>query len=220
MTCSNLTEVIVVLDRSGSMESIREATIEAFNGYVQSQRQGDGDIRFSLVQFDNEYDEILLDQPIAKVPQLTRKTYIPRGSTALYDAIGKTITQTGQRYSLLPEEARPGCVIFVIQTDGFENASRVFSSHQINAMIAEQTNQYAWQFVFLGANQDAISSAGQVGIAPEAALSYDANEACSKAAFAALAQCTSEYRRARARSSHAEVKWSFRSESRKAAKRT
>ncbi len=220
MTCSNLTEIVVVLDRSGSMGRVREATIEAFNAYVQSQRHSDGEVRLTLVQFDHEYEKVLHNQPIATMCPLTEDTYVPRGSTALYDAIGRTIDEVGQRYSEQPEEARPGCVIFVIQTDGRENASRVFSSSRISAMIAEQTNRYAWQFVFLGADQDAIASAGEVGIVPEAALSYDANAACTQAAFNALAQCTSEYRRGRARSPHAVVQWLFSSEARAAAKRS
>lgn len=219
MTCVTLTEIIVVLDRSGSMESIREATIEAFNGYVQSQMQSEGEVRLSLVQFDHEYEEISTNQPISHFQPLSNTTYVPRGSTALYDAVGRTIMQTGQRYAQQPEENRPGCVIFVIQTDGFENASRVYSSKQIHDMISEQTSRYAWQFVFLGANQDAIASAGQVGISPQSALSYDADKACTKAAFEALAQCTSEYRRGRARSPHTAGNWQFSSEARENAKR-
>lgn len=218
MTRKDLTEIIVVLDRSGSMDRVREATIEAFNGYVASQSSGEGEILFTLIQFDHEYEAVMTGEPIRGVAPLTSAKYIPRGSTALYDAIGRAIKETGERYSQLLEEERPGCVIFVVQTDGFENSSRVYSSAQINAMISEQCHRYSWQFVFLGANQDAIASAGQVGIAADAALSYDANAACTQAAFKALAECTSEFRRGRARGIQSQVQWQFSAEARKMTK--
>ncbi len=219
MTRRDLTEIIFVLDRSDSMGSVREATIEAFNSYVISQSSVEGEVRFTLVQFDHEYEAVVTDEPIHRVSPLNCANYIPRGSTALYDAIGRAITETGQRYSQLPEEGRPSCVIFVVQTDGFENASRVYSSARTNALISEQSQRYAWQFVFLGANQDAIASAGRVGISPDAALSYDANAACTQAAFNALAECTAEFRKGRARGAQAEVRWQFSTEARTSAKK-
>ncbi len=220
MTCNHLTEVILVLDRSGSMQAIRDATIKACNGYMSSLNSGEGEVRWTLVQFDHECLPFLLNEPIGQVQPLTTDTYVPRGTTALYDAIGKTIDETGQRYAQLPEGERPGTVIFVIQTDGLENSSQLFTARKINEMIAEQSAKYAWQFVFLGANQDAIASAGQVGIAPGAALSYDGNAICTQAAFGALARCTSEYRRRRARAPHSAVQWEFSPEARVAAKKS
>lgn len=207
MTCQSLTEIVIVLDRSGSMESLKLATIEAFNAYVNSQRQGPGTAQLSLVQFDDQYEPVMTGVPIAQVAALTPLTYQPRGSTALFDAIGRTISETGWRFSRLPESQRPGTVLFVIQTDGYENSSRQYTSAQINAMIAEQRDKYSWQFVFLGANQDAICSAAQFGIGASSALTYGANHAGTMAAFAGLAKQTTRHREARANGQTAA--WAF-----------
>ncbi len=218
MTRANLTEITVVLDRSGSMASVQDATIEAFNGYLRSQRGGVGDVVMSLIQFDDQYEPLFLARPISHAAELTRETYQPRGSTALFDAIGRTIRDSGERLALLPESQRPGSVIFVIQTDGFENASRRYSGAQINSMIAHQRDQYSWQFVFLGANQDAIASAAKFGIAAEAALSYDDSAACTQAAWDAQEKCTLGFRAARAAGASAETAWQFSDSDRRRAK--
>lgn len=208
MPNSELTEIVIVLDRSGSMGSVQGATIEAFNCYVQSQVRGFGHVRLTLVQFDDRYENVYDAVPISKVPQLDCKSYQPRGSTALFDAIGKTIVDTGRRYSRMPEVARPGAVLFVIQTDGFENASTTYSSKQINDMIAVQRDQYSWQFVFLGANQDAIASGAKFGIAAGASLGYGANQAGTLAAFDILGKHTAKYRQARQNGGTSEA-WAF-----------
>ena len=146
MTDQNLTDITIVLDRSGSMASVKDATIEAFNGFLHSQKTGDGTAHLSLVQFDDQYEPLLNAVPIAQVSDLTPATYQPRGSTALLDAIGRTIIESGQRLSRMPEPQRPGSVLFVIQTDGFENAWHNFRLDQINALIAEQRQKYSWEF--------------------------------------------------------------------------
>jgi hypothetical protein len=219
MTRANLTEIIVVLDRSGSMASVQDATIEALNGYLRSQCRGVGDVMMTLIQFDDQYEPMFLARPIAQVPELTRRTYQPRGSTALFDAIGRTIQDSGERFARLPEPQRPGGVIFVIQTDGFENASRRYSGAQINSMISHQRDRYSWQFVFLGANQDAISSAAKFGIAAEAALSYDGNVACTHAAWGAMEKCTFDFRAAHAAGAIEETSWHFAESDRRRAKK-
>ena len=198
MTNLKLTEITIVLDRSGSMGSVKEATIEAFNGFLHSQKTGDGDVQFSLVQFDDQYEPLLTAVPMAQVADLTPTTYEPRGSTALLDAIGRTIVETGQRLSQMPEPQRPGTVLFVIQTDGFENASHTFRLEQINSMIAEQRQKYLWEFIFLGANQDAIASAAHFGIAAGQALTYSPNARGTRGVFKVLDQKIQSHRTSRA----------------------
>ncbi len=209
MTRSNLTEIIIVLDRSGSMGSVQDATIEAFNSYLRSQLGGVGDVVMTLIQFDDQYEPHFVALPIARAVKLTRESYLPRGSTALFDAIGRTIRDSGERFSQMPEPHRPGSVIFVIQTDGFENASRKYSEPEINNMIAEHRDKYCWQFVFLGANQDAISSAAKFGIEADAALTYDSDAACTRAAWDSMEKCTLGFRAARATGKTPGTRWQF-----------
>ncbi len=208
MPNSNLTEIVIVLDRSGSMVSVQDATIGAFNRYVQSQTEGPGEVRLTLIQFDDQYEAVFSAVPIQRIPQLDAKTYQPRGTTALFDAIGKTIFDTGRRYHRLAERERPANVLFVIQTDGLENASTHYSSKQINDMIAVQRTQYSWQFVFLGANQDAIASGAKFGIDAGASLGYGANDACTMAAFDVLGQHTAKFRHSRGNPS-SPAGWNF-----------
>ena len=203
-----LTDIVIILDRSGSMGSVRDATIEALNGYIQSQKTGDGQVCLTLIQFDDCYEVFAHAVPITRFPMLSRKTFEPRGSTALFDAIGRTILETGERYSRMHETVRPGNILIVIQTDGFENASKQYTSEKINEMIAIQRDQYAWQFVFLGANQDAIASGAKLGIDSGASLTYGATRSGSVAAWDVLAQHTGKFRNAR-KNSNTPVKWEF-----------
>jgi hypothetical protein len=144
---------------------------------------------------------------------LNHHTYEPRGSTALFDAIGRTLVATGARLNAMPATQRPGKVLFVIQTDGYENASREFRAQQIQEMIAHQRDKYGWQFVFLGANQDAIMSAAQFGIPPGSALSYGATANGTMAAFDILGARTQAYRAASTLADAAKA-WVFSDEER------
>jgi hypothetical protein len=213
---SLLTDIVIVLDRSGSMDSVRDATIEAFNSYVKSQQQGEGKAQLSLIQFDDQYETPLACVPIASVPRLNHSTYEPRGSTALFDAIGRTIVATGARLAAMSDPERPSKVLFVIQTDGYENASQEFHAHQIQEMIAHQRDKYGWQFVFLGANQDAIMSAAQFGIPAASSLSYGATAKGTMAAFDILGARTRAYRAA-STSADAVQAWTFSDEERRRA---
>ncbi|MBI1248027.1 VWA domain-containing protein [bacterium] len=177
-----LTDITIVLDRSGSMEPIRDATVEGVNGFLASHR-GQPGTRISLIQFDDQYEPLFVALPIADTPAID---LIPRGSTALLDAVGRSIQETGQRLAMMPEEERPGTVMFVIQTDGYENASRLWSLQRVNEAICHQREKYAWQFVFLGANQDAIATAAQMGIPGQSAMTYAANEQSVDAAYRAV----------------------------------
>lgn len=172
MTRDALTDITFVLDRSGSMQSIKGATIQAFNGFLNSQRQGAGMAQMTLVQFDDQYELVYGAVPLSQAAELTDAGFCPRGSTALLDAIGRSIVATGKRLAQIPEDERPGTVIFVTLTDGEENASREFTVARINQMISEQRDRYAWQFIFLGANQDAIATAAQLGVAAAQAMTF------------------------------------------------
>jgi len=171
----NLTAIAVVLDRSGSMGGLEEATIAGLNQFLRGQRAAEGQTLLTLVQFDDQYEVNRDLADLKVVPDLTRADYQPRGSTALLDAVGRTITDLGNQLAAMPEATRPGKVIVVIQTDGFENASREYNYARIQDMITHQREKYAWDFVFLGANQDAIASGAALGIAGASSLSYNGN---------------------------------------------
>jgi hypothetical protein len=160
----NLTEIAFVLDRSGSMQSMVEPAISGFNRLLHEQQQVPGSARFTLVLFDDAYEVPVKSVPIAEVVELDTSTFVPRGSTALLDAIGRTIDELGASLAATPEADRPGQVIVAILTDGMENASRQFTWQDISARIRHQTEQYDWKFLFLGANQDAIATAGRLSI--------------------------------------------------------
>lgn len=172
----NLTEIAFILDRSGSMASVTEAAITGFNEFLRDQQKTDGQARLTLVLFDNEYLVPLDCIPVQEAVSLDTTTYVPRGSTSLLDAIGTTIDRLGTRLSTVPEPDRPGQVIVAILTDGLENSSEKFTWKEISHKILEQTNTYKWQFLFLGANQDAIATAANLSIAAANASSYVADE--------------------------------------------
>lgn len=160
----NLTEIICLLDRSGSMNSIITDAIGGFNKFLKDQKEVLGEAKLTLALFDDEYEIIHNGINIQSVPELNSLTYVPRGWTALYDAVGKTINTVGERLAKLSEEERPSKVIFVILTDGHENSSKEFTGQKIKEMIKHQKEKYSWMFVFLGANLDANKTASGMGI--------------------------------------------------------
>lgn len=178
MTRPNYTHIAFLLDRSGSMQSIREAAIGGFNRLVSDQAAEPGECTMTLVQFDGrDPREVVFDTlPIGQVPPLTEKTFVPRDNTPLIDAMGSIIVRTGEQLSALPEADRLGKVIVVILTDGLENASREYTRQQVFDMITHQRMVYGWDFVFLGANQDAIGEAGRYGIDASFARTFDSTE--------------------------------------------
>ncbi|MBZ2199495.1 VWA domain-containing protein [Occultella gossypii] len=155
------------------MQSIKSDTVGGFDAFIAEQRGEPGRCTVSLSQFDNEYQEVYADRPITDVPSLD---LVPRGSTAMLDAIGRLINATGARLAALPEAERPGTVIVGIMTDGLENASKEFSRTQIKAMIGEQTDRYGWQFLYMGANQDAIEVGTGLGVDPGLAVTYSSTK--------------------------------------------
>lgn len=182
----NLTEIVFILDRSGSMESLTEETIGGFNSLIEKQKSEEGDAMVTAVLFDDMY-EILYDHiPINQVKRLTRREYYARGCTALLDAAGRTIINVGKRLAETKEEERPGKIVVVITTDGYENASREYTKPQIRAMIEHQRDVYKWQFMFLGANIDAVSEADSLGIRPCMSATYSATNAGVNSTFRAM----------------------------------
>jgi hypothetical protein len=177
------TDITVVLDRSGSMTTIARDVITGLNEFVRKQQDVEGEAWFTLVQFDDEYEVVHFRAPIADVPRLTSRTYVPRGSTALLDAIGRTINDITARLAGAAPADRPDQIIFAVATDGQENASHEFTRRQIFKMIREREKLAViqpgvgptWEFVFLAANQDAIAEGGQMGFAPARSVDFDAN---------------------------------------------
>lgn len=178
-----LVEILCILDRSGSMESIRDDAIGGFNAFVEAQRGAPGEALLSLVLFDNEYEVPLDGVPLKEVPRLTRETFVPRGATALLDAIGRTMDRVLDRHRQLPEADRPEKVLVAILTDGAENASRLFTRDLVFQEITTRQEAGAWEFVFLAANQDAIASGAALGIRPGASIAFIADSYGTRGAF-------------------------------------
>ncbi|MBC7528936.1 MAG: VWA domain-containing protein [Chthonomonadaceae bacterium] len=184
----NTTHLSFVLDRSGSMNVIVQETIDGFNRFLADQKSEASEATFTLVQFDDEYEILQNVVPLASVEPLTVRTFVPRGSTALLDAVGETMQRTGKHLADLPEAERPERVIFVVLTDGMENASHEYTYPKIAAMIQHQREKYGWEFVFLGANQDAMNTASEMGMDRMDALSFAGNAASAPLAFDQLSR--------------------------------
>ena len=187
----NLTEMVFILDRSGSMNHLVEDTIGGFNSMIEEQKKQDGEAYVTTVLFDGQY-EILHDHvDIKDIKPITTKEYYARGMTALLDAVGRTINSIGSRLSATPEDERPDKVIFVITTDGFENASREFTKQTVKEMIEHQQSKYSWTFMFLGANMDAVSEAASLGINTDFARTYTASSAGTDTLYASVSAAMS-----------------------------
>lgn len=171
---NDLTDITVVLDRSGSMDACRIEAENGLNHFIAEQAAKPGEAVFTLVQFDTEYEFVHRGVPIGNVPKCTLQ---PRGMTALLDAVGRAIHETGERLKNMPESYRPGLVVLLIITDGHENSSHEYKLAQIKQMIQHQSDVYQWQFTSLGANQDAFAEAEKMGMAGPAAACYDASAA-------------------------------------------
>jgi electron transfer flavoprotein alpha subunit len=166
------THIAVVLDRSGSMSGIKRQTTVSLDEFLRKQKDVGGNASITLAQFDDEYEIVWEDKNLSETTSVSR-FYRPRGLTALLDAIGKTINSVGANLAAKPEDDRPDKVIFVILTDGLENASREYTREKIFDMIRHQEEKYGWEFVFLGANQDAIGVGRDLGIKMGSAATYD-----------------------------------------------
>jgi len=170
-----LTELVFILDRSGSMGGLESDTIGGFNSVMTKQKAEEGDANVTTVLFDDKY-ELLHDRyNLKKIDKITDKEYFVRGTTALLDAIGKTINKMGNTQKFASDDERAEKVMFVIITDGMENASAEYSYNKIKKMIDRQKEKYGWEFIFLGANIDAVETASRFGIAEDRAANYHAD---------------------------------------------
>ena len=167
-----LTEIVFILDRSGSMSDLVEDTIGGFNSMIQKQKDEGVNALVSTVLFDDKAVVLHDRLDISKVPEITKKDYWARGTTALLDAIGSSIRHISNIHKYARKEDVPTKTMFVITTDGMENASKIYSLDKVKKMIKNQQNKYKWEFLFLGANIDAISAAREIGIDEDHAVEY------------------------------------------------
>jgi uncharacterized protein YegL len=189
----NLTEIVAILDRSGSMEGLTNDTIGGFNNFIKEQKAIEGEAFLTTILFDDEYEVLHNRIDLKLIEPITTKDYFARGSTALLDAIGKTINTIGGNLSKIAEQGRPSKVIFLIITDGEENASVEFNNKKIKKMIEHQKAKYNWKFLFYGANIDAFSVGGSMGI--DDSFNYKASKKGTQDLYLSLNENISEMRR-------------------------
>ena len=167
-----LTEMVFILDRSGSMAGLEADTIGGYNSMLKKQKALEGEALVSTVLFDHESTVICDRMPLSEVPEMTEEEYFVRGCTALLDAVGGAIHHIGNVHKYARDEDRPEKTVFVITTDGMENASKTYTYGRVQEMIKRQTEKYGWEFLFLGANIDAKAEAGRLGIRERRAVKY------------------------------------------------
>lgn len=188
MANKNLTEMVFILDRSGSMSGLETDTIGGYNSMLEKQRKEVGDAVVTTVLFDDRYEMLHDRVAIGKIKDITNKEYFARGMTGLLDAIGKTINHVGNRHKNALDSEVPSKTMVVIITDGFENSSKEYSLLQVKQMIERQKEKYGWEFLFLGANIDAVSTAASFGISSDRAVTYEADGEGTRMNFEAVSQ--------------------------------
>ena len=204
-----LTEIVFILDRSGSMGGLEKDTIGGYNSMIAKQKEEEGEALISTVLFDNE-TEVLHDRvPLTKIKPITEKEYFVRGSTALLDAVGGAIRHIGNVHKYAREEDVPEKTLFIITTDGMENSSREYSYDKVKKMVERQKEKYHWEFIFLGANIDAVSVANQFGVDRSRAVRYECDSAGTALNYKVMSKMVSC---ARACGSSAEMEKAFDSD--------
>ena len=192
-----LTEVIFILDRSGSMSGLEADTIGGFNSMIAKQKKEEGEAYISTVIFDDK-TEVLYDRvPVSKVEPMNDKQYYVRGCTALLDALGGAIHHIGNVHKYAREEDRPEKTLFIVTTDGMENSSRQYSYEKVKKMVERQKKKYGWEFLFLGANIDAIEVAGRFGIGADRAMNYECDSEGTRLNYQVLSETVSAVRRSK-----------------------
>ena len=189
-----LTEMVFILDRSGSMAGLETDTIGGYNSMLEKQKALEGEALVYTVLFDHESTVICDRMPIAEVPEMTEEEYFVRGCTALLDAVGGAIHHIGNVHKYAREEDRPEKTIFVITTDGMENASKAYTYGRVQKMIKRQTEKYGWEFLFLGANIDAKAEAGRFGIDEKRAVKYHSDKKGTALNYKVVGEAIAELR--------------------------
>lgn len=188
------TEVVFILDRSGSMAHLTDDTIGGFNSFIEKQKTEPGECKLTTVLFDDQYEILHDGVDLKKVSDLTNTEYFARGMTALLDAVGRTINAVGDRLNKTDESERPEQVIFVITTDGMENSSTEFTAEKIKEMVSHQEDTYNWKFLFLGANIDSFATGGNLGFSAASTTNYDASTIGTQALYATISNFVSDSR--------------------------
>lgn len=191
---NNTTELVFILDRSGSMAGLEQDTIGGFNAMIEKQKREQGEALVSTVLFDNDSVVIHDRVNIQKIEPMTHKDYYVRGCTALLDAVGGAIHHIGNVHKYAREEDRPEKTLFVITTDGMENASRKYSYDRLKAMIERQKDKYGWEFLFLGANIDAAKEAARFGIGADHAANYHADSIGTNVIYETVSEAITQVR--------------------------
>lgn len=191
---NDITELVFILDRSGSMHSLRADTIGGFNTMLEKQKREPGDCYVTTVLFDHEMITLHDRLPIGEVPLLTEQDYQPRGSTALLDAVGRTIRHIARIHRYARPEDVPERTLFVITTDGMENASSRYTADQVRQMVQHEQEKYGWEFLFLGANLDAVETASRIGIRADRAANYNADGMGTGVLYESVSRAVSQVR--------------------------
>lgn len=192
-----LTEVVFILDRSGSMSGLEADTIGGFNSMISKQKKEDGEAIVSTVLFDDQQEVVYDRQPVKMVEPMTDRQYYVRGCTALLDAIGGAIHHIGNVHKYAREEDRPEKTMFIITTDGMENTSRFYTYDRVKYMVERQKEKYGWEFLFLGANIDAISVAARFGINADRAINYECDQVGTSLNYQVMSETITAVRRAK-----------------------
>lgn len=192
-----LTELVFILDRSGSMSGLEEDTIGGFNSMIRKQKKEDGEALVSTVLFDN-LSEVLHDRvSLDRISPMTDKEYYVRGCTALLDAMGSAISHIANVHKYAREEDRPEKTIFIITTDGMENASRIYSYRKVKSMVEKQKAKHGWEFLFLGANIDAVGEAARFGIDADHSVRFQCDSEGTRLNYEVLSETVANYRASR-----------------------
>lgn len=192
---NNLTELVMILDRSGSMQGLEKDTIGGYNSMLEKQKKGEGDVLVTTVLFDDRAEMIHDRVNIKEVRPITENEYYVRGCTALLDAVGEAIRHIEIIHKHVREEDRPGKTLFVITTDGYENASRSYTYDKVKKLIEQQKEKAGWEFLFIGANIDAVQAAGRVGISPDQTANYICDPIGTTLNFDVLSEAVCEVRK-------------------------
>lgn len=192
-----LTEIVFILDRSGSMGGLERDTIGGYNSMLERQKKEEGEAVLSTVLFDDKIEVLHDRKNLYDVKPITNSDYYVRGCTALLDAVGGTIHHIGNVHKNMPADQRPEKTLFIITTDGMENASKEYTYSKVKKLVEEKKKKYHWEFVFLGANIDAVEVAGRFGVAKNRAVRYECDSAGTELNFKVMSKMVSCAKKAR-----------------------